>query len=155
MDAEDIVSESLMKLWEVIKHESIDPIAPYLFTLLKNRSLDFLKHQSIKKHVHSEITKSLTRELEIRTMTLEMSDPVDIFSKDIKQITKTTLNRLPKRTKEIFILSRFENKSHKKIADIYHISIKGVDYHIAQCVCELRQVLKDYLLILCVWMFLN
>jgi len=51
MAAEDIVSESLIKLWEIMKWKSIAPIAPYLFTLLKNRALDFLKHQSIEKPV--------------------------------------------------------------------------------------------------------
>ena len=155
MAAEDIVSESLIKLWEIMKQESIDPIAPYLFTLLKNRSLDFLKHQTIEKHVQTEIAKTLTRELEIRKMTLDMSDPVDIFSKDVKQIIETTLNQLPERTKEIFLLSRFENKSHKEIAELYQISIKGVDYHIAQCVGKLRPALKDYLPILGVWTLLN
>ena len=44
MAAEDIVSESLIRLWERMKKETVDPIRPFLFSILKNRSLDYLKH---------------------------------------------------------------------------------------------------------------
>jgi len=155
MAAEDIVSESLIKLWEIMKRKSIDPIAPYLFTLLKNRALDFLKHQSIEKQVKSELIKSLSRELEIRIMTLEMSDPKDIFSNEVNHIINITLNNLPLRTKEIFLLSRFENKPNKEIADLYNISIKGVDYHISQAIRKLRPALKDYLPIIYAYFIVN
>ncbi len=38
MAAEDIVSESLIRLWQQMKQQPIDPIPPFLFTILKNRS---------------------------------------------------------------------------------------------------------------------
>lgn len=145
MAAEDIVSEALIKLWEKMELETIDPVAPYLFSILKNSSLDYLKHRAIKKNVHDVMADTLTREIEIRTTSLESSDPNDIFSTEVQQIIDTTLNLLPERTREIFVMSRFGNKSHKEIAEIYHISVKGVDYHIFQSVKELRFALKDYL----------
>lgn len=155
MAAEDIVSEALIKLWEQMKKETIDPIPPFLFTLLKNRSLDYLRHQTTKRKVHIAMTETLNRELEIRTTTLEMSDPVDIFSTEVQQIIEDTLNLLPKKTKEIFIMSRFGNKPHKEIAELYHISVKGIDYHIVRSVKELRSALKDYLPFLSAITFLN
>ncbi len=155
MAAEDIVSESLIKLWEKMREETIDPIRPFLFSILKNHSLDYLKHQVIKQNAHNHITEALNRELEIRTTSLEASDPKDIFSTEIRQIIEDKLNSLPERTKEIFILSRFENKPHKEIADLFNISVKGIDYHIANAVKELRAALKDYLPILGLLSFLN
>ena len=86
MAAEDIVSESLIRLWQQMKQQTIDPIPPFLFTILKNRSLDYLKHQAVTRTVHQEMAATLTRELELRTATLEMSDPTDIFSSEVKQI---------------------------------------------------------------------
>ena len=145
MAAEDIVSEALIKLWERMKHETVYPIRPFLFAILKNQSLDYLKHQTIKRGIHDTITKALNRELEIRTTTLEASDPNDIFSSEIQQIIETTLNLLPVKTREIFIMSRFEKKPHKEIVALYHVSVKGVDYHIMQAVIKLRSALKDYL----------
>lgn len=145
MASEDIVSEALIKLWERMKRETVDPIRPFLFAILKNQSLDYLKHQTIKRGVHDTVHDILKRELEIRTTTLEASDPNDIFSSEIQQIIETTLDSLPEKTREIFIMSRFGNKPHKEIAALYHVSVKGVDYHIMQSVKELRSALKDYL----------
>lgn len=155
MAAEDIVAESLIKLWERMKQEEVDPIHPFLFTILKNRSLDYLKHQVIKKEVIDSIAKKLNRELEIRTSSLEASDPKEIFSSEVERIIHTTLNSLPDRTRKIFLMSRFGNKSHKEIAEIFNISVKGVDYHIAQSVSTLRSELKDYLPLLGLFSFLN
>ena len=143
--AEDIVSDSLIKLWEQLKKETINPIGPYLFSILKNRALDYLKHLAIERDVHGIITDKMERELEIRTASLESSDPKEIFSDEIQLIIDKTLQSLSVRTREIFILSRFGNKSHKEIAEIYHISTKGIEYHIHQAISKLRIALEDYL----------
>lgn len=155
MAAEDIVSEALIKLWERMKRETIDPVRPYLFTILKNSALDYLKHQIVKQEIHDKMTAALNREHEIRTNALEASDPNDIFSTEIQQIIKSTLFLLPERTREIFILSRFGDRSHKEIAELFSISVKGVDYHIAQAVTALRVGLKDYLPLLAALTFMN
>jgi len=143
--AEDIVSDSLIKLWERMKTDPVDQIGPFLFTILKNRALDYLKHQEVKKDVHQSLVKALNRELEVRMLSLESSDPKEIFSTEIQQIIEATLLALPEKTREIFIMSRFQYKSHKEIADFFGITVKGVDYHILQSVRDLRVALKDYL----------
>ncbi len=145
MAAEDIVSEALIKLWGKMKQGTIDPVQPYLFAILKNQSLDYLKHQVIKRGILDSVHDALKRELEIRTTTLEASDPKDIFSVEVQQIIEATLNSLPGKTREIFIMSRFGNKPHKEIAELNNVSVKGVDYHIMQSVKALRFALKDYL----------
>jgi RNA polymerase sigma-70 factor (ECF subfamily) len=155
MAAEDIVTEALIKLWERMKIGEIDPVAPYLFTILKNDSLDYLKHQKVKQITHDSITKALSRELEIRMISLETSDPTYVFSAEVQQIIHNTLDSMPQRTKEVFLMSRFENKSHKEIAQLFNISVKGVDYHILQSVKELRVALRDYLPFVGALTFLN
>ncbi len=155
MAAEDIASDALIKLWERMKQEAIDPVSPFLFSILKNRTLDYLKHQAIKQDVHNAMGKALNRELEIRTTSLESSDPNEIFSSEIQQIIGATLQSLPEKTREIFIMSRFGNKSHKEIASLYNISVKGVEYHIMLSVKELKKNLKDYMPLVGLLSFLN
>lgn len=145
MAAEDIVSDALIKVWELMKSEPVDPVHHFLFTILKNKSLDYLKHQSIKRDAHNTIIKALNRELEIRAATLEANDPNDIFSSEVQQIIESTLNSLPVRTREIFMMSHFGSKHYKEIAEHFDISVKGVDYHITQSIKALRSSLKDYL----------
>ena len=56
-----------------------------------------------------------------------------------------TLDTLPLQTRNVFRMSRYENKSIKEIADTLNISVKGVDYHIGKALKALRVNLKDYL----------
>lgn len=153
MAAEDIATDSLIKVWQQIKAEKIEPIAPYLYKILKNSSLDYLKHELVKNGAFVQISQNLQRDIEIRSLSLEASDPKEIFSEEIQRIFLETLNKLPIKSKEIFILNRFEMKSHKKIAKIYGITTKGVEYHIYQTVKKLRISLKDYLPILGMWLY--
>lgn len=143
--AEDIVSESLVKLWEKLKHEELENAQAYLFVILRNITLDHLKHESIKQAKHKLLDKQLSRELDIRISALDSCDPTEIFSTEIKIIIAQTLGAMPEKSRRIFELSRFEFKSNKEIAEILGITVKGVDYHISRALKELKIALKDYL----------
>ncbi|MFA6769040.1 MAG: RNA polymerase sigma-70 factor [Parabacteroides sp.] len=146
--AEDIVSESIIKLWESLKEhapEDIKHLEALLLTILKNRSLDYLKHEALRYEVEEEITSSFKRELEIRISSLQDCNPNEIFSEEIKQILYNTLNSMPEQTKRIFILSRLYNKTNKEIATELCVTIKDIEYHITKALKNLRINLKDYL----------
>ena len=143
--AEDIASESLIKLWEKLKTEKIDYIEPLLLTILKNKSLDYLKHEEVKRTAFESMVDWHQQELSIRISTLESCDPNEIFSDEVESIIRETLKLLPEQTRRIFLLSRFENKSNKEIAEQMGVSIKGVEYHISKALKALRITLKDYL----------
>ena len=142
---EDIVSDSLVKLWEKLKHTNLDNIQAYLFVILKNSALDYLKHETIKQAAHESINKQLCRELDLRISALDSCDPIEIFSAEIKELVKSTLESMPEKSRKAFELNRFEFKSNKEIAEILGITVKGVDYHISKALKELKIALKDYL----------
>ncbi len=142
--AEDIASESLIKLWEISKTREIDNPKTLLFTMVKNKALDYLKHEVIKQNVFNSIINYSKRELDIRISTLEACDPERIFESDIQKIINKTLSNLPQQTRDVFIMNRFQNKSKKEIAEKMRISIKGVDYHISKALYNLRESLQDY-----------
>ena len=143
--AEDIASESLIKLWEKLKTEKIDYIGPLLLTILKNKALDYLKHEEVKRTAFESMVDWHQQELSIRISTLESCDPNEIFSDEVESIIRETLKLIPEQTRQIFLLSRFENKSNKEIAELMGISVKGVEYHISKALKALRITLKDYL----------
>ena len=147
--AEDIVSESLIKLWENLKEENTDHADALLLTILKNKSLDHLKHEAIKAEAIHSMSNLNQRELEIRISTLQACDPEEIFSEEVKKIIADTLATLPEQTRRIFVMSRFQNKSNKEIAEELGITVKGVESHITKALKPLRISLKDYLPILC------
>ena len=43
------------------------------------------------------------------------------------------------------MMSQYENKSMKEIAESLNMTVKGVDYHIGKALQALRKNLKDYL----------
>lgn len=143
--AENIASESFIKLWEKLKTEEIDYIEPLLLTILKNKALDYLKHEEIKRTAFEEITDWHQQELSQRISVLEECNPSEIFSKEVEVLIHKALKQLPELSRQVFLLSRFENQSNKEIAAQLSLSIKGVEYHITKALKVLRVVLKEYL----------
>lgn len=147
--AEDIAAESLIKLWIVMREETVDKPLALLLTILKHKSLDHLRKQVSRQEAFEAIAEWEQRELSIRISTLEACNPENIFSDDIQHILARTLEELPPRTRKVFMMSRFEQRSGKEISEILGITIKGVDYHIAKALKALRISLKDYLPVVC------
>lgn len=150
--SEDITMDAFLQLLETMKVESVDNPMALLITIVKHKSLDYLKTQVRREDT---IIQWKQRELAIRISNLEGCNPSYIFSQEIKSIVMKTLNQLPEQTKKVFIMSRFENKSGKEIAQTLGISVKGVDYHMNKALKELRAALKDYLPILTWLCFMN
>lgn len=146
--AMDIASDAFIKLWEKMLEENISHPEILLISILKNKSLDHLRHEAVKVKAFENIKTIHQRDLDIRISTLEMCDPQELFSEEIQSLLTKTLENIPSLTKDIFILSRFENKSNKEIAELHDISVKAVEYHITKMLKILRTVLKDYLHIL-------
>lgn len=142
--AEDIVSETLIKLWELSKLEDIINPHRLLYVMLKNKALDCLKHEKVKQDALISISAYSKRELEIRISTLEASNPDKIFASDIRKILQSTISNLPEQTRTIFEMSRFKNMQKREIAEYFNISVKGVDYHISKALSLLRENLRDY-----------
>lgn len=144
--AEDFTTEAFVAYWEVKEHLSPGTNAPaYLLTIIKNKCLNHLQRKSIQNKVYEEIAGTYNRKLNSLVLTYEVCDPDELFVSDVQRIIQKTLDTLPRKTKEIFSLSRFEDKTYKEIATLFHMTPKGVEFHIAKATGLLRKNLKDYL----------
>lgn len=145
MMVEDIVSEALIKLWETSKQETIQHPQSLLLTILRNNTLNYLKHQEVRKKAIETMSSKMVRDLDYRITTLEACDPQEIFSSEITRIIQDTLQSLPDQTRRVFEMSRYESLSVKEIAEELSISPKSIEYHITKSLKALRIALKDYL----------
>lgn len=144
--AEDIVIESMMYYWENKGRLPADTNIPaYVLTAIKHKCIDYLRHQQIRQDTSEELYQLYTWELSTRISTLEDFEPSNVFTAEILEIVKKTLDSLPEQTRRIFVMSRYENKSHKEIAETVGITVKGVEFHITKTTKVLRQALQDYL----------
>ena len=78
---------------------------------------------------------------------------VDELAEEIDKI----IQNLPSQCKRVFMLSRFENKKYREIADDLSISQKAVEGHISKALETLRTRLKqsDLLTLFIVGTFFN
>ena len=145
MTCEDIVSNSLIHLWETIKKEPVIYPHALLLKILKNSTLNHLKRLEMQESVHGELTAISKQDLYYRVSTLQVCEPNELFSEEISDIVKKTLLALPPQTREIFKMSRYENLSVKEIAKEKNLTVKSIEYHITKTIKALRIALIDYL----------
>lgn len=149
--SEDITMDAFLKLFETMKSEEVENPMALLITMVKHKSLDYLRGEMRRESSEEDWMEWKKRELEIRVANLEGCNPSDIFSQEIKAIVADTLRQLPEQPRRVFVMSRYENKSRQEIALALGMSVKGVEYHMSRALKELRTALKDYLPLL-VWL---
>ena len=134
--AEDIVQDVFMALW--IKKDIFDfeePIQPYLYKAVHNRSLNYLKTQSPLILV-SDIATMLHQEI------IQSNQEDSLLLKEISEEIRDFVESLPNQCKNVFKLSRLSNLKHKEIAVYLNISEKTVESHIRKALNDLRTHLK-------------
>jgi RNA polymerase sigma-70 factor (ECF subfamily) len=152
-EAEDIASEAFICLWEATKEHEIRHPLTFLFGIVKNKAIDFLRHEITRQEALATMSEVGMRELNTRISTLTACDPEKIYSTEMTEIIKKTLNTLPARTREIFLMSRSRNLTKQTISTTLNITPKGVEYHLSNALKALRESLKDYLPLLYFMLF--
>lgn len=146
MTAEDIAVESLMYYWENRKNlDGHSNVLAYVLTVVKHKCLDHLRKMRTREDFAEYLQNLETRRLNVRIATLEACNPERIFSDELQSLVDKALASLPEQTRDVFIRSRYNNQSHKEIAEALGISTKTVEFHITKALKVLRVALKDYL----------
>ena len=145
-EAEDVLMESMIALWENRERwEEGSNLNALMLTIIKNKSLNHLEHLQIRLRAEEDINSHSQRELDLRISTLKACEPDQIFNTEIQHIVHKALQEMPEQSRKIFILSRYQNLPNKKIAEQLDISIKTVEANITKALRILRLELKDYL----------
>lgn len=149
--AEDIYMEAIIQYWEKRKELPADTNIPgYLLTSVKNKALNHLRHLTIRTDAEDQLYDHRQRELNFRISSLESCDPSELFTIEVKEIIRKTLDELPEQTRTIFFKSRYENMTNREIAAELDLSIKTIEFHISKALKLFRSRLKDYLPLLMV-----
>lgn len=136
-DAENMVQDVMLHLWENRKSSEIKDVNSYLFISVRNRCLTELSHRTVREKVHDSIR--------IRS-TMSMADIQDIDIMDeLSQRLEEALAGLPEEYRLTFEKNRFQNKTYKEIADEMFVSQKTVAWRMSKVLGILRVRLKDFL----------
>lgn len=143
--AEDFTMEAFMDYWEMKDMLQPDSNVPaYILTLIKHKCLNHLKRRQLHDDISQRLRTVAEWELNVQISSLEVCEPTELFTAEIKEIVNRTLQQLPKQTRRVFLMSRIGNKTRKEIANELNMTPKGVEYHIAKALFALRVNLKDY-----------
>ena len=135
-DAEDVVQETLIKIWN--RHDQWDEIESlegWALTIARNMALDVLRKQDIHRTVSlDEPLSSNTHHLTHITHT-----PYEqMMEKERIAMVRDLMNSLPEKQRTAMQLRDFEDKSYKEIAAIMQISEDQVKINIFRA----RQFIK-------------
>lgn len=152
--AEDFVSEAFTTYWKK-KDELLPDTNPpgFILTIVKNKCINYLHHQQIEQRVGAEMKAHVEWVRKISISTLEACDPQTIFSREIEEIVRCTLEKLPDKTAQIYNYSRKMGFNYKEIAELTQMSQKSIEYHISKALRQLRDSLKDYIIIFFFFLF--
>lgn len=146
--AEDLLQDSFLKVWETRSSiENDNQLAPYIYTVLKNKCLDYLRHKIVELKFQ-ESTSNDFYYLKANLYALE-DNSIDLISESqLKRALIAAVKKLPEPRREIFIMSRFRDMKNIEIAKEMNLSIKTVEYHITKSISFLREELKDFYILL-------
>jgi RNA polymerase sigma-70 factor (ECF subfamily) len=136
--AEDLVQECFVKLWE--KRSTIkasQSVESLLFVMLRNRCLNYLRDQ--KMHMVEKNIRSITEN------ELQYLYQLDFFGKEEKSIEEKlieainqSVEKMPEKRKFVFVKTKVEGKKIKDVADELSISVKAVEKHLHQAKKQIR-----------------
>lgn len=143
--ARDICQKVFILVWE--NRENIKPdqnIRSYLFTAVKNRCLNHIRDQ--KKY------RSRILDVDIQDVDIAFEED-QLAVADLENKIKRALEALPEKCRQVFEMSRYEDKKYQEIADELQVSKKTVEAHMSRALRSLREDLKDYLHLLFIVIF--
>ena len=134
----DIVQETFLRVWE--HRQSLKPqlsFLAYAFRISGNIVRDTVRHRKTREKVNADLPGPANT---------EGDNPEEALQKRMleERLVETIRRKLPERCRAIFIMSRFEEKTHQEIADLFHISIRTVEHQVSHALKVIRRNLRDY-----------
>ncbi|RCR66496.1 RNA polymerase sigma-70 factor [Larkinella punicea] len=134
--AEELAQELFVMLWQKRDSLKILNLPAFLGITLKNLMVDYIRRNILEEHYLDQLRLFFPVETFTTTETVQLND--------LTEAIQNTLAQLPEKTREVFILRRFEQLSIREIAQRLELSEKAIEYHLSRSTSFLRQNLRDF-----------
>ena len=132
VDAEDIVGNAFYKLFHArAGMRSIEHVKRWLYVIVRNESIDYLRLKARKKESQHDLTY-------LETGIEEQAETERVRASMLQDIYKE-IERLPKQRKTILRLYFFEQKNTSEIAEMMRLSPQTVLNHKTKALDALRK----------------
>lgn len=136
-EAENVVQDCFVKLWEMKSYRHVDDIKSYMFRLVKNACLNVVKHLQMEDKHSKWITEAY--------MYSELPD-TDYDEVLVEKVWQA-VGELPEQTRAIFVACVVDGKKYREVAEEYAISVNTVNTYVKRAYKFLRERLGIQLLL--------
>jgi len=137
-DAEDIVQDTFIKLWE--DHEKLN-----VTVSLKSLLLKTIQNKCIDWHRHKKIINNHSTYIIDNSPLYEYDTVNYVLRSELEGRINKAIANLPDKFKEAFEMSRFEGLKYEEIAVKLNVSLRTVEVRISKALDLLRKSLVDFL----------
>ena len=137
-EAEEIVQSIFSTLWEKRDSFLITNLSFYLQTAVRNRVINHIR-QRVTQRKYWDYYKNFIPQQKDDTENTVIYD-------DLSQAIEHAVSKLPKKSQQVFRLSRIEGRSTSEIANRLKLSEKAIQYHLTKSLKEIRIHISDFIL---------
>lgn len=135
MDSEDIVAACFIKLYHNRQtFESFDNIRRWMFVIVKNASIDFIRGEQKKNKIFVPLT-------EYENQTFERDANMEMLKYSLLQSLSEHIEKLPKQRKSVIIMSFIQGKDTREIANILRLDTQTVLNHKTRGLAMLKKLI--------------
>ena len=138
--AEDIVQDVFVSFWDKRRTDLENPYG-YLYRACINKALNYVSTNKRRGEINNDLFAP-DHPAESR------SSDKDMEFRELEKQVLSGIESLPPMCKKVFLLSRYEEMSHKEIAAFLDISPNTVDNHIKKALSVLRKIVLYLFLLL-------
>lgn len=134
--AKDIVQETFIRLWlhrQTVKEATLEA---YLFTIVRNLAVDYLKNLARQTTIGQEYQQ--------RVGYSQNTTERHLLDNEYQQHLQAAINRLPRQRKKVFCLTRDEGLTHEAVAAQLGISRETVKRQVSFALQDIRAYLKQH-----------
>lgn len=132
--ADDLVQEAFIKMWENCRKVIPSKAKSYLYTLATNAFKNEMAHLKVRiKFVNSNPGANTT----IETPEFKMEED------EFKTRLEKAINGLPETQREVFLMNRIDKMTYAEIADSLGVSVKAIEKRMGKALKLLRSQIKE------------
>lgn len=128
----DLVSDAFEYAWANFHNEEVDNWRAYIYSFLRNKSIDYLRHTLIKEK-YADFVQRFTEECD---------NPEEEEEDERMEAVRRILRTLPPRTQLVLQECYLQNKKYREVAEELEISVNAVKQHIVKALRTIREEIQ-------------
>lgn len=132
-EAEDLIQDAFVRLLEYDNMLQESTIHSFLFTIVRNLMVDYLRRYYRKPEMVSYIYENIPQS--------DCGPEEETVVKDLLFLEKNKLSVFPRQRKKIYFMSRFEEKTLGEISEELQLSTRTVENHLLTG----RKMMRNYI----------